>query len=68
MKTFQNLFMVLVIFAGVFRTEATTIFGGKFAIGTILGRLIVGDNGSIEGLPSGAVYGAFIPPAPPRRH
>ncbi|HTX22678.1 MAG TPA: hypothetical protein VMD27_12595 [Candidatus Aquilonibacter sp.] len=47
--------------------SAVVFDGSRFVIGTILGNLIVGDDGSIEGLASGAVYGAFIPAstAPP---
>jgi hypothetical protein len=35
--------------------------GSKFVIAGTLGNLILSTNGSIEGLASGAVYGAFIP-------
>ncbi|HTV41132.1 MAG TPA: hypothetical protein VMF08_11195 [Candidatus Sulfotelmatobacter sp.] len=35
--------------------------GSKFAVGTIFGSLIVGADGSIEGLASGLIYGTFIP-------
>ena len=47
--------------------SAVVFDGHRFVVGTILGSLIVGDDGSIEGLASGAVYGAFIPAstAPP---
>ncbi|MGA9777646.1 MAG: hypothetical protein WBS33_05185 [Verrucomicrobiia bacterium] len=47
--------------------SAVVFDGSRFVIGTIVGNLIVGDDGSIEGLASGAVYGAFIPAstAPP---
>lgn len=35
--------------------------GSKFVIAGTLGNLIVSTNGSIKGLTSGAIYGAFIP-------